>query len=218
MDGDPEFVDSGDKNAARELVGQAEQGALFLYPGNKHLFTDRSLDDHDPAATVMVLDRVLAFPTVSPAQAGTQVRGKVAVESPTPHSTSLQNQETTMTDATIRTLEAALTAALVANDAEAVGALFAEDWVYVTPEGPIGRTEILGAIASDRLQHFSFETLGEPRLVVQGDTAIFTSHEISTGAWEGAPYRTDEWITDIWLRQPDGRWLCAMSQKTDAAG
>ena len=116
----------------------------------------------------------------------------------------------------IRALEAALIAALVANDVDAVGALFAEDWVYVTQTGPVPRAEILGAIADGRLQHFSFTTTGAERLVVQGDMAIFTSHQISTGAWEGAPYRTDEWITDIWLRQPGGRWLCVMSQKTDA--
>ena len=117
--------------------------------------------------------------------------------------------------ATIRTLESALTAALIANDAAGVGALFAEDWVYVTPTGPVPRAEILGAIAAGRLQHFSFDTIGAERLVVHGDMAIFISHEISTGAWEGVPYRTDEWITDIWVRQQDGRWLCVISQKTD---
>ena len=118
---------------------------------------------------------------------------------------------------TIRALEVALTAALIANDAEAVGALFAEDWVYVTQTGPVSRAEILGAIADGRLQHFSFDTIGAARLVVHGEMAIFTSREISTGAWEGTPYRTDEWITDIWARQ-HGRWLCVMSQKTDVAG
>lgn len=123
-----------------------------------------------------------------------------------------------MTATTIHTLEASLTAALIANDAEAVGAHFAEEWVYVTPSGPVQRAEILGAIANRRLQHFSFDRVGAERLVVHGGMAMFTSHEISTGAWEGEPYRTDEWITDIWVRRPDGRWLCAMSQKTDAAG
>jgi uncharacterized protein (TIGR02246 family) len=125
-----------------------------------------------------------------------------------------------MTDpfTTIRTLESALNAALIANDADAVGALFAEDWVYVTQTGPISRAEIVGAIADGRVQHFSFDTIGAARLVVHGDMAIFTSREISTGAWEGTPYRTDEWITDIWVRQQDGNWLCVMSQKTDVAG
>ena len=123
-----------------------------------------------------------------------------------------------MTATTIRTLEASLTAALIANDADAVGAHFAEDWVYVTPTGPMPRAYILGAIATGRLQHFSFDTVGGERLVLQGDMAIFTSHEISSGDWDGRPYHTDEWITDIWRRQPDGSWLCVMSQKTEAEG
>jgi dienelactone hydrolase len=61
MDADPEFVDSGDIDAARALVGQSGNGELFLYPGNGHLFTDSSLDDYDPDATALVLARVLAF-------------------------------------------------------------------------------------------------------------------------------------------------------------
>jgi dienelactone hydrolase len=61
MDADPEFVDSGDIDAAIELVGQSANGELFLYPGNGHLFTDSSLDDHDPVATALVLARVLAL-------------------------------------------------------------------------------------------------------------------------------------------------------------
>lgn len=61
MDGDPEFVDSGDIDAAVELVSQAEDGDLFLYPGKDHLFTDSSLDAYDPDATALVLARVLAM-------------------------------------------------------------------------------------------------------------------------------------------------------------
>lgn len=61
MDADPEFVDSGDLDAAMELVGQAENGDLFLYPGRAHLFADSSLSDYDAEATGLVLQRVLAF-------------------------------------------------------------------------------------------------------------------------------------------------------------
>jgi dienelactone hydrolase len=61
MDADPEFVDSGDIDAAIELVGQSANGELFLYPGNGHLFTDSSLDDYDPVATALVLARMLAL-------------------------------------------------------------------------------------------------------------------------------------------------------------
>jgi dienelactone hydrolase len=34
---------------------------LFLYPGDRHLFTDSSFSAYDPAATKLVLERVLAF-------------------------------------------------------------------------------------------------------------------------------------------------------------
>ena len=61
MDADPEFVGGGDIDAARELVAVAPDAELFLYPGDSHLFTDSSLPGHDPAATALVLERVLAF-------------------------------------------------------------------------------------------------------------------------------------------------------------
>lgn len=61
MEGDPEFVDSGDIDAARELVGQAADGELFLYPGRGHLFTESTVADYDAAATALVLERVKAF-------------------------------------------------------------------------------------------------------------------------------------------------------------
>jgi dienelactone hydrolase len=61
MDGDPEFVDSGDIDEARALVDEAEDGELFLYPGDRHLFTDNSLSSYDEAATTLLTQRVLAF-------------------------------------------------------------------------------------------------------------------------------------------------------------
>jgi dienelactone hydrolase len=60
-DADPEFVDSGDIDAARELVAAANNGELFLYPGDQHLFTDSSLPAHDTEATDLVVSRVLEF-------------------------------------------------------------------------------------------------------------------------------------------------------------
>lgn len=60
MDADP-FVASGDIDAARDLVAQADNGAMFLYRGKRHLFTDNSLADYDPAAAALVLERVLGF-------------------------------------------------------------------------------------------------------------------------------------------------------------
>lgn len=61
MDADPEFVDSGDIDAARALIAKADDGEMFLYPGNGHLFTDASLPDYEKAAADLVMQRVLEF-------------------------------------------------------------------------------------------------------------------------------------------------------------
>jgi dienelactone hydrolase len=61
MDGDPEFVDSGDIDEARALVDEADDGELFLDPGDKHLFTDSSLSSYDEASARLLRERVLVF-------------------------------------------------------------------------------------------------------------------------------------------------------------
>ncbi|MEV0731585.1 dienelactone hydrolase family protein [Polymorphospora sp. NPDC050346] len=61
MDDDPYFAGEGDIDAARALVAEADAGELFLYPGERHLFTDNSLDAYDEEAAALVTRRVLAF-------------------------------------------------------------------------------------------------------------------------------------------------------------
>lgn len=61
MDADPYFVDEGDIDAAREMIAEAENGELFLYPGDQHYFADSSLPSYDAEATELLLQRVLAF-------------------------------------------------------------------------------------------------------------------------------------------------------------
>ena len=61
MDADPIFVGEGDIDAARELVEQANDAELFLYPGDRHYFADSSLPSYDPDATALLIRRVLDF-------------------------------------------------------------------------------------------------------------------------------------------------------------
>ena len=63
MDRDPFFAGEGDIDSARALVQQADDGELFVYPGDRHLFTDSSLPTYDSAAAEQVVERVLAFLT-----------------------------------------------------------------------------------------------------------------------------------------------------------
>jgi len=50
-----------DLGAAQELVASADDGDLFLYPGEEHLFADSSLPAYDASATALLTERVLAF-------------------------------------------------------------------------------------------------------------------------------------------------------------
>jgi dienelactone hydrolase len=59
MDADPIFVGEGDIDAARDLVEQAVDGRLFLYPGNQHYFADSSLPSYDAEATALLTQRAL---------------------------------------------------------------------------------------------------------------------------------------------------------------
>ena len=63
MVGDPFFgEEGGDVDAARELVAtHPDLAELHVYAGDRHLFTDRSLPSHDPAAAALVLSRTLDF-------------------------------------------------------------------------------------------------------------------------------------------------------------
>ena len=58
-EGDPFFEE--DLEAARALVESADGAELFLYTGEQHLFADSSLPAYDPAATNLLIERLLAF-------------------------------------------------------------------------------------------------------------------------------------------------------------
>jgi dienelactone hydrolase len=60
MEADPWGLE-GDIDAARELEETVEDAELFLYPGDRHLFTDSSLAAYDEGATSLVKQRVLGF-------------------------------------------------------------------------------------------------------------------------------------------------------------
>ncbi|WP_200214042.1 dienelactone hydrolase family protein [Micromonospora coerulea] len=63
MDKDPFFALEGDIDAARELVGivGSDLAELFVYPGDRHLFTDSSLPSYDATATALVAQRSRDF-------------------------------------------------------------------------------------------------------------------------------------------------------------
>jgi dienelactone hydrolase len=61
MENDPEVVEGGDLEAARELAASVAGVELFLYPGDRHLFADASVPDYDPSAAALLTERVRSF-------------------------------------------------------------------------------------------------------------------------------------------------------------
>ena len=63
MDQDPFFALEGDVDSARELVDKVgpELAELFVYPGDRHLFTDSSLPSYDAEAAGLVVRRSREF-------------------------------------------------------------------------------------------------------------------------------------------------------------
>lgn len=61
MDADQFFAEEGDLDAARELVAAVPEAELFVYPGDAHLFEDRSLPSYDLTATALLTQRTLEF-------------------------------------------------------------------------------------------------------------------------------------------------------------
>lgn len=61
MESDAFFAGEGDLEAARALVAANPKAELFLYPGEAHIFADRSLLSFDEGATALLVERVLRF-------------------------------------------------------------------------------------------------------------------------------------------------------------
>ncbi|KAJ8145270.1 hypothetical protein OY671_001643 [Metschnikowia pulcherrima] len=61
MDADPSFAGEGDLDAARELVESTPDAESFVYPGDRHLFTDPSSPSYEPEAAALVTERVIRF-------------------------------------------------------------------------------------------------------------------------------------------------------------
>lgn len=59
MDADPIFAGEGDVDAARAIVATVPDAELHLYPGDTHLFEDRSLPSYDEGATRLLRARLL---------------------------------------------------------------------------------------------------------------------------------------------------------------
>ena len=100
--------------------------------------------------------------------------------------------------------------AMVANDADRIGAFMADEWVIVSERGIATKEHFLGFVRSGALTHSSFEMIGEARIKIYGETAVLTGRVVNTAHFGGQRFDQDEWSTDVFVER-EGKWLCVLS-------
>ena len=100
--------------------------------------------------------------------------------------------------------------AMVANDADRIGAFMADEWVIVSERGVAAKVHFLEFVRSGALTHSSFEMIGEARIKIYGETAVLTGRVVNTAHFGGETFDADEWSTDVFVER-EGKWLCVLS-------
>jgi len=104
--------------------------------------------------------------------------------------------------------------AMVANDADRIGSVMADDWVMVSDRGISTKEHFLGFVRSGQLTHSMFEMKGgDARIKVYGDTAVLSCRVVNTAHFGGQKFDADEWTSDVFVKR-DGKWLCVLSHIT----
>jgi ketosteroid isomerase-like protein len=120
-------------------------------------------------------------------------------------------------EATIQDLDTQRMQAMVRGDLETLGRLLADDLTYTHASGVFDTKEsLLSSISSGRLKYKSLERV-DGRVRVFGNVAIATGHAAvqAQSALQGA-LSLKLLFTDVWVRQPDGRWRMVAWQSTRA--
>lgn len=107
-------------------------------------------------------------------------------------------------------------AAIAIDDLAGIAEHMAEEWTIVSGSGVAAKEQFLSMIASGDLSHSAMERVGEPRITIFGDVAIYVARVTNTAHHRGRRFDADEWTTDVFVRR-DGRWRCVHSHITPAA-
>ncbi|MEV0173236.1 DUF4440 domain-containing protein [Streptomyces sp. NPDC050803] len=104
-------------------------------------------------------------------------------------------------------------AAVVANDAEAIGRFATPDWQFVAGSGITSGSTFLKLVASGDLTHDAMNLDVERVTSVSDTTVLVTTHGTNSGVFRGEPFTADEWATDVFVWDGE-RWRCALTQLT----
>jgi ketosteroid isomerase-like protein len=114
------------------------------------------------------------------------------------------------TEREIRDLVARWDEAMVRNDADAIGAFMAEDWVIVGSDGSVdGKERFLALVASGELSH-DVMTTRDMQVRVYGQTAVTVARGTSGGRFRGTPFLLTERASCVFVND-HGRWVCVLT-------
>ena len=100
--------------------------------------------------------------------------------------------------------------AMIANDADAIGAFMADDWTIVGPDGSLNvKPSFLELIRSGMLTHDVMET-AEIDARLYGDTAVVVARGVSGGAYAGERFLLTERVSCTYVRR-HGHWRCVLT-------
>ncbi|MGW0635949.1 nuclear transport factor 2 family protein [Nocardia salmonicida] len=103
--------------------------------------------------------------------------------------------------------------AIVANDADRIGAYMADEWIMVSENGITTAEQFLAFVRSGDLTHSAMQRVGQARIRYHGELVLLTTRITNTAHYRGIRFDADEWTTDA-FRHIDGRWRCLLTQIT----
>lgn len=107
-------------------------------------------------------------------------------------------------------------AALVSGDFQALGSIFAEEWILVGPAGEVmTRRFIFEQLRSGYLKFTGYE-MGAMEIRIFGDTAVVVGRGTPRGEWNGEKFEEKEVFSDTFTRI-GGKWRCVMSHSSAIA-
>lgn len=102
--------------------------------------------------------------------------------------------------------------AIVANDADRIGAFADPDWLFVGKDGPMPGSGFLEAVRSGQVTHDAMRHELHS-VVVLGEVAVVVARNVNSGEYQRERFENDEWTSDVFVRR-DGEWRCLLTHLT----
>jgi ketosteroid isomerase-like protein len=97
------------------------------------------------------------------------------------------------------------------HDAEAMGKLLDEDFVFTDYDGTVMSKEQFLESIRDKSYQLTVEASENMKLHRHGDTVVVIGATHEKGTYKGKPYQHQGRFTDTWMKK-NGQWLCIASQ------